>query len=159
MKYQEIDGDLLKLALDGNFDVITHGCNCFCTMGSGIAPQFADKFGADKFPKEDEKYKGDINKLGTIDSKTVIIDNQQLVVVNSYTQYFYGKSYATSTDLPLNYSALSLCLKKINHLFGGKKIGLPKIGCGLAGGDWDIVKKIIKTELSDCYITIVNYKK
>lgn len=28
MKYQEIDGDLIQLALEGNFDVIAHGCNC-----------------------------------------------------------------------------------------------------------------------------------
>lgn len=33
MKY--IIGDLLKLADDGQFDVIVHGCNCFNTMGAG----------------------------------------------------------------------------------------------------------------------------
>ena len=32
-----IKGDLIKLALQGEFDVIVHGCNCFCTMGAGIA--------------------------------------------------------------------------------------------------------------------------
>jgi O-acetyl-ADP-ribose deacetylase (regulator of RNase III) len=34
-----VDGDLIKLALKGEFDVIVHGCNCFCQMGAGIAPQ------------------------------------------------------------------------------------------------------------------------
>ena len=28
MRYEEIQGDLIKLALEGNFDVIAHGCNC-----------------------------------------------------------------------------------------------------------------------------------
>lgn len=33
-----IKGDLIQLALANEFDVIIHGCNCFCTMGKGIAP-------------------------------------------------------------------------------------------------------------------------
>ena len=32
-----ITGDLIKLAQDGVFDVIIHGCNCQNTMGAGIA--------------------------------------------------------------------------------------------------------------------------
>ena len=32
-----IKGDLIKLAQKGKFDIIAHGCNCFCTMGAGIA--------------------------------------------------------------------------------------------------------------------------
>jgi O-acetyl-ADP-ribose deacetylase (regulator of RNase III) len=32
-----IPGDLLRLALDGRFDVIVHGCDCQCQMGKGIA--------------------------------------------------------------------------------------------------------------------------
>jgi O-acetyl-ADP-ribose deacetylase (regulator of RNase III) len=30
-------GDLIQLALNGEFDVIIHGCNCQCVMGKGIA--------------------------------------------------------------------------------------------------------------------------
>ena len=37
-----IDGDLVKEA--ELFDVIAHCCNCFCTMGAGIAPQIKNKF-------------------------------------------------------------------------------------------------------------------
>ena len=32
-----VTGDLLRLALDGRFDVIVRGCNCQCAMGKGIA--------------------------------------------------------------------------------------------------------------------------
>jgi len=38
-------------------------------------------------------------------------------------------------------------------------IGLPKIGAGLAGGDWNRIKEIIKTELTDCKVTVVIYDK
>jgi O-acetyl-ADP-ribose deacetylase (regulator of RNase III) len=31
--------------------------------------------------------------------------------------------------------------------FAGKRIGYPKIGAGLAGGDWSIIEEIIDREL------------
>lgn len=154
MSYQEVDGDLIEFALKGNFEVIAHGCNCFCVMGAGIAPLMAEKFGCNRFPLEDIDKKGDINKLGQIDYKKVF----EIYVVNAYTQYFYGKNHLNETDQPLDYDALRICLRKINHTFKGKKIGLPQIGCGLAGGDWNIVKSIIQSELKDCDVTIVILK-
>jgi hypothetical protein len=47
----------------------------------------------------------------------------------------------TGSTVALDYEALTLCMRKINYTFTGKHIGLPMIGCGLAGGDWNIVKK------------------
>jgi O-acetyl-ADP-ribose deacetylase (regulator of RNase III) len=159
---KEIKGDLIKLALEGNFDVIAHGCNCFCTMGAGIAPKMAKTFGCDEFKYERSIYKGDINKLGCIDYEEGEIKDPQglyfsLFVINAYTQYYYGKN-SPGCERPLDYSALELCMRKINHTFAGKHIGLPKIGCGLAGGQWKIVKGIIEKEFSDCEITVVIYE-
>ena len=82
----------------------------------------------------------------------------KLTVVNSYTQYKYGKNHSDGVQRPLDYEALTLCMRKINETFKGKHIGLPKIGCGLAGGSWDMVKKIIQKELCDCDVTVVIYK-
>ena len=172
MKYTEIEGDLIKLALEGRFDVICHGVNCFCTMGAGIAPKMAKIFGADKFSLEADKYRADLNKLGCIDFKPfhlkegkvhkLGIDPENktpnLFVVNCYTQYSYGKNHKDGVDKPLNYTALRLCMYKINQYFKGKHIGLPLIGCGLAGGDWETVKSIIQQELKDCKVTIVHFK-
>lgn len=143
----EVTGDLIKLSLEGEFDVIAHGCNCFCNMGAGIAPQMAKTFGADRFRLERPSYEGDHNKLGQIDWD----DTMRPTVVNAYTQYGYGRS----KGIPLDYEALTLCMRKINYQFKGKHIGLPRIGCGLAGGDWKRVKQIISTELKDCRVTIV----
>lgn len=148
--WNEVKGDLIAMAKEGLFDVISHGCNCFNTMGAGIAPQFAKAFGADKFPKEKPRFRGDINKLGTIDWKMDF--RSPMVVVNSYTQYTTGGRH------PLDYEALTLCMRKINAKFEGQRIGLPLIGCGLAGGDWDVVKQIMQEELEDCEVTIVHYQ-
>jgi len=34
------------------------------------------------------------------------------------------------------------------------KVGLPKIGAGLGGGDWSIISKIIEEELGEFDVTI-----
>ena len=171
--YKEVKGDLIKLALEGKFEVIAHGCNCFCTMGSGIAVAMKNAFKCDTFDSEAPGLKGDINKLGNIDYEyfTDKIDyirksnpndfncNDILViVVNAYSQYYYGKN-SPGCNQPLDYSALALCLRKINYIFKGKHIGLPQIGCGLAGGDWGLVKEMIQEELTDCDVTVVIYNK
>lgn len=152
--YKEVEGNLITLAKQGAFDVITHGCNCMCNMGAGIAPQMDKAFGCSMYPLEHPATMGDINKLGQIDSRVFKVNGDKpLVVVNSYSQY------VPSVRLkPLDYEALTLCLRKINFKFKGKHIGLPKIGAGLAGGDWDRIKEIIKTELCDCDVTVVIYK-
>ncbi|HPI82859.1 MAG TPA: hypothetical protein PK122_06550, partial [Candidatus Paceibacterota bacterium] len=62
-----IQGDLIELAKQGHFEVITHGCNCQNVMGAGIAVPMKQNFKCDQFPMESLEFKGDINKLGTID--------------------------------------------------------------------------------------------
>lgn len=172
-EYKEVKGNLISLALDGKFDVIAHGCNCFCTMGAGIAISMKNTFNCNTFSMEDQKYKGNINKLGTIDYQTINIplyrtlpeigksrdfSGKDIIVVNAYTQYYYGKN-SPGCEQPLDYSALELCMRKINHIFADKHIGLPQIGCGLAGGQWEIVKGIIQKELQNCNVIVVIYEK
>lgn len=160
MNYNEVTGDLIKMAKAGDFDVIAHGCNCFCTMGAGIAPQMAKAFGADKFQMEGKSYQGDPNKLGCIDfeDKPLLQKGQMVTVVNAYTQYDLGRNHKDKGGkiAPIDYEALTLCMRKMNMYFKDAHIGLPGlIGCGLAGGDPDRVKAIIKNELKDCTVTIV----
>lgn len=167
--YSEVDGDLVKLALEGKFNVVVQGNNCFCTQGSGLAPQFVKAFNTDKFKMEEPQYRGDINKLGTIDYEKqwfpkptpigINFGGFSLYVVNSYTQYNFG-SYREGGDVkaPADYEAITMVMRKLNKVFKGKHIGLPKIGAGLAGGDWEIIKGIIQKELVDCDVTLVNYK-
>lgn len=160
--YEEISGDLIKLAKAGRFDVIAHGCNCFCRMKRGIAPQIASAFGCDRFKLEGARYEGDINKLGQIDYETYTyaygtdehdVTEFDLTIVNAYTQY----QWSTETK-PFDYDAFTLCMRKMNRVFEGMHIGLPQIGSHLAGGDWELIRPIIQRELADCKVTVVIYK-
>jgi O-acetyl-ADP-ribose deacetylase (regulator of RNase III) len=164
-----IKGDLITLAKD--FDVIAHGCNCYNTQKAGIARLMSKHFKTNEYKMEQSQYLGDINKLGTIDYATYFFStgtfvqfkphvtlnrivttepSENVVVVNCYTQYQYG-----AHTLQLDYNALTLCMKKMNRIFIGTKIGLPLIGGGLAGGDKDTILNIFKRTLISVDATIV----
>lgn len=166
-----VDGDLIKLAKQGRFDVIVHGCNCHSKMGAGIAPQMAKAFGCDRFSME--MWGSDINKLGNIDYQTFVLGEKaiwsledaknnrnepELTVVNAYTQFNYGRNHADGAVAPFDYEAFTLCMRKMNKVFEGSHIGMPKIGAGLAGGSWQRIERIIDAELWSCEVTVVNYK-
>lgn len=150
-----VKGDLIKLAQAGEFNVIAHGCNCFCTMARGIAPLMAAAFHVDGYELEAPRYKGDIDKLGRIEGHPF---SPYLRVYNFYTQYHWGLS---GGPIPLDYDALHLCFRKLKmelHQFGVRstaRIGLPKIGCGLAGGDWKVVSTFLDSELGGFDLTVV----
>lgn len=158
---KEVNDNLINMALNGDFDVIAHGCNCFNTQNSGIARSLRDVWEGiyviDCLTK-----KGDYNKLGTYSIFSTNINKNTdkepvaLHVLNCYTQFDYGRDKG---KLYVNYDAIAMCMDKINHHYKGLKIGLPMIGCGLANGDWNIVKKIIETRLKDMDVTIVYLKK
>lgn len=132
---KNVTGDLIELAKEDNFDVIIHGCNCFNTMGAGIAPQIARAFPSAEIT-DNKTIKGDKGKLGTI---SIAYDGRyKLFIINAYTQYDYNPAKS-----PLDYKALGKCFKQIKTMFHDKRIGYPQIGAGLGGGDWNQISKII----------------
>ncbi len=146
-----VEGDLLTLALEGQFDVIVHGCNCFCTMGAGIARAIQEEF-PEAYAADLVTIKGDRNKLGDFSFATVKRDGREITIVNGYTQFhFHGDSVL------VDYHAVQNLCKKIRGLFSGKRIGYPKIGGGLAGGDWQKIASIIDQELAGEDHTLVIY--
>lgn len=152
MKLKYVTGDLIQLALDGQFEVIGHGCNCFVTMGKGIAKGIKQQFPA-AYRADQQTEKGDKHKLGTI----TFAEQHGVMVVNCYSQYGYGGMFGGGPHV--DYDALRHCMKELKERFSGKRIGLPLIGCGLAGGDWHIVREIIATELADEDVTIVRFER
>jgi len=145
-----MEGDLISLAEEGIFDVIIHGCNCFCTMGSGIAKTIKSKY-PQVYKADCETTRGDKVKLGSYSAVTVG-HQSAFVVVNAYTQYSF-----TRKDIDVDYEAVRKIFSLIKQDFAGKRIGYPLIGAGLAGGDWNIIEAIIKQELDGEDHTLVKF--
>ena len=148
-----VSGNLVSLALRGNFDIILHCANCFNTMGKGIALEIKHVF-TEAYAADCRTVKGDYGKLGDCSyARVEVINNKSLIVINGYMQYNYGKG------LHLDYQAVQKVLVSINTYFKGARIGLPKIGCYNAGGDWTIVEKLISDTLVDLDVTVVVLEK
>lgn len=135
-------GDLLQKASAGEFDVIIHGCNCFCTMGAGIAKTVKQVFPS-AYQADVATAAGDKAKLGTYSTAQVEVNHKALIIINAYTQYQWR-----GAGRKADYEAIRHVFRLVKQHYAGKRIGYPAIGAGLAGGDWSIIAAIIDEELA-----------
>ena len=152
-------GDLLieVKAESGIAKLIDHGTNCQGSFNSGFAGQLRRIY-----PEAREEYlrayDNNLIKLGGITS----VGNDYLRIINANTQEFYGRVENTQY---VSYQAVKRCFSEVNDVavsmletivvddYGVDdeiktgQVHIPHIGCGLAGGDWDIILKIILEEI------------
>lgn len=145
-------GCFLEALENGEVDAIAHGVNCQGGFGSGIAGQIAKIY-----PEVKESYLRQFDfgwGLGQVDG---VKTDSGKYVFNCATQFEYGydgKKY-------VNYGAVYECLKYVRNFCKNRDIkvlGLPRIGCGLAGGDWNVVKALIE-EIFDGSMEVIIYEK
>lgn len=134
---KDIIDKLIGESKDTTF-VLMHGCNCMNNMGAGLAKTIAWKWSAADV-KDKQTTKGDRAKLGTYTSVNI---SNRLIIANVYSQYAYGHG------LHCDYAALQdglLAVKRdMSANIDDVAFVIPEyIGCGLAGGDIDIVKPMI----------------
>lgn len=155
MIIQEIKGNLL----DTDLKYIAHGVNCQNRMGSGVAKAILTHYPNVK--SEYHKFYEEVIMSPHIKSRNDLLGIVQPVevrggktVFNLFTQENYGYDDKVYVD----YSAIRKCfdilLEKCDYV---DKIAIPRIGCGLAGGDWDIVKQIINESVGDRVEVFVYY--
>lgn len=144
-----VPGDLIAMAKNGEFDVIIHGCNCFCSMAGGCAAQIAKEL-PEAAIEDHGTIQGDLTKMGTYTEATVM-GVKQFTVINAYTQYFPG------FQADFDYNSLIKVLKAVVRDFNGQRIGLPWIGCGIAGASKQIVEAIIEETMMYQDVTIVEF--
>lgn len=151
-------GDLLEAFEKGDVNIMVHGVNTKGKMNSGIAKQIRAKY-----PSVFKSYKESLERseilckdpLGSINR--VGIDNK--IILNMFTQPDYGYDGDRYVDYEAIYNGFKTLINHYGH--PSNKIGIPKIGAGLAGGDWDIIEIIINgifTE-NDIYCYVLEEKK
>jgi O-acetyl-ADP-ribose deacetylase (regulator of RNase III) len=129
---KRMKGNLLDLAEAGHFNIIVQGCNCFNTMGSGIAREIRERYPA-AYEADCKTTPADYTKLGNY---TVML-GKGFNIINAYTQYNFNKG--RDTNDVFEYLAFDLILQKLAHQYPDCNFGFPYIGMGLAGGDPDTI--------------------
>jgi O-acetyl-ADP-ribose deacetylase (regulator of RNase III) len=123
------------------FGYIVHFVNCKGTWGAGLAAQLKQKY-PEAFRQYKEHlethYKGE-EFLALGDAIFCPIEKGNKTIISCFTQYDTGV-----TSRKTEYSAVFQCLKQFGTL-GNNSVYIPHgVGCGLGGGDWNIVSKIIE---------------
>ncbi len=136
-----LERDALAALMGGEIDVLVHGCNCFHTMGRGIARAIADQF--PQALTADRATPGGLKaKLGTYSRADVTLDSGRTVtIVNAYTQFRYGTD---PLHVHADFKAIREVFTAIARDFHDKRIGLPMIGAGNANGPWSTISRIIE---------------
>lgn len=126
--------------LDSDERFIAHGCNCEGVMGAGIA-----KYIAERYPEVYEAYKLEIARRafvpGVSQPVQTLVGNRW--VFNLATQQAPGRD-GNYWFVTLAFGNLvEQCIRNGVH-----RVGIPRIGCGIAGLDWDAVAWCIEGVLS-----------
>lgn len=157
MSFKYKVGDLIEAAKSGEINVFAHGANCYCTMGSGIAPLIKEAF-PKMYAADLKTEKGDKSKLGTC--TMAFLNGGSLAGFNLYSQYGYNRRKQGLRDLDYNalYDSMVEMKKLLQSYTDGPmdtyRIGFPKLGAGLAGGDWNVIEAMIKSVFWDCDVTV-----
>lgn len=128
--------------------IICHVCNDIGAWGAGFVMALSKKWSQ---PERMYINLEHINgyELGNVQYVQVEFD---ITIANMIAQHGVR---SLNNEKPIQYDALRLALKNVfsyaKHL--NATVHMPRIGSGLAGGDWTIIEKIIKEEaLVDVYV-------
>lgn len=156
-----VNGDLLQ----SNLPLIAHQTNCLGVMGAGIAKAIKNKWGIvyTQYVDKCRHYNYSKELLGKC-QVCVTEDTPIKFVANLFGEYSFTESVAPFENRHTDYDALKEALLHLKAVCGNTEIteiGIPyKLGCGLAGGDWDGVVYPMLQELfaNDSTITLYIYK-
>jgi len=157
----EVEGDVLEALVDGDIDVLAHGVNCCDAFGSGIAGQIAREF-----PHVKEAYHRKYSKYGIALGEVDIVPvTTSYAIANCATQQLCGgEPKKQPLEMYCSYDAIKECMIELREKYKcmDTSIGMPYIGAGLAGGNWNTIKSIItevfeKSNSIDVYL--YKYKK
>lgn len=153
-------GDATQPELIPNkINMICHCCNTIGAWGAGFVVSLGNKYPIAKLKYQttiDEAKKTRKNLLGTV-AYVKVTETPDLIVAHLFGQSsIYQKSDGTP---PVDYNAIVCGFNNIICDLNGKgcAIHMPRIGCGLAGGDWSKIEDIINQTLIKAGIDVIVY--
>lgn len=144
-------GDATVPAVAGN-TVIAHVCNDRGGWGRGFVMAISRRW-----PQPERDYRGWSRtpefRLGAV---RVVQVEATTWVANMVAQHGYRSA---NNPTPLRYEALEECLNTLATYAArfDSSVHMPRIGCGLAGGNWDEIRPIIDRTLMAANIVTTVY--
>jgi O-acetyl-ADP-ribose deacetylase (regulator of RNase III) len=151
-----VKGDATKPQGDGR-KIIAHVCNDEGGWGAGFVlavdklssqPRISYRMAYDHWTKEEGLT---FIPLGWTQLDYV---GNNIYVANMVAQH----RTIRSVEKPICYKSLEVCLEKVakSAIALDATVHMPRIGCGLAGGDWNVVESIINRTLTlrDVHVTV-----
>lgn len=145
-------GDATTPSIQGN-KIIAHICNDIGAWGKGFVLAVSKRWSE---PENEYKkwYKDGTNfELGEVQFIQVSVD---IYVANMIGQRDIRRG---KSGQPIRYEAVDKCLEKVGEkaIELAASIHMPRIGCGLAGGKWEEIEKLINRNISSKGIAVYVY--
>ena len=147
MSIKIVNGDLL----DATESILGHQVNCQGVMGSGIALALRERHRG-LFPRYKQFCGGGVTPDSLL-GRCQLVSCEGKIIANLFGQLSYGRGRIRYTD----YGSLETALTELKEIakFNNLSVALPfNIGCGLANGDWHIVREIISEAFIDYEVTL-----
>ena len=151
--------------LDTPIKLIAHQVNCQGVMGGGVARQIKERY-PEIYQNYQEKLKNYVKRTGRRPlglSFNLTTEDNTHTIMNIFGQDFYGrdKQYTDYKALFKGFVDSITDYRDINKFNSDVQIPIAipyNIGCGLAGGDWSIVEKILKEIEVKYNVIFIAYK-
>nr|WP_294784101.1 macro domain-containing protein [uncultured Flavobacterium sp.] len=134
--------------------IIVHVCNDIGAWGKGFVMAISKRWKTpEKQYREWFKSKTDF-ELGKVQFVRV---EEDLWVANLIGQHKINKD--ENGGAPIRYNAIEVGLKAVSDFAktNNASVHMPRIGCGLAGGKWEMIEPIIVQTLSNNDIDVIVY--
>lgn len=157
MSLQYVLGDATCPAGPGP-KILVHICNDIGAWGRGFFLPLSRRY-----PETELRYKAWAQgqeavpfALGQVQFVRVLPD---LEVANLIGQHDIARKGQALAQPPVRYEAIREGLGRVRAQArrAGASVHMPRIGAGLAGGDWSVMERIIHEELVDHGLTVVVY--
>ncbi|MGE7840657.1 macro domain-containing protein [Lysinibacillus sp. NPDC093712] len=146
-----VKGDILNT----DKEIIGHQVNCLGVMGAGLAKQIKSKYSETFFEYKKICDEHTDNREDLMGHVYMAHNSNGKIIANIFSQLDVGRN-----ERKTDYKKLKEGLKKVckyakeNNL----SVALPyRIGCGLAGGNWNIVYKIIDSVFEEYEVTLYEF--
>jgi len=128
-------------------DILAHGCNCRGGFGSGVAKGMAHNH-----RKARDQYLAKFIREGWNLGDVQFVSSGNKWIANCATQDAYLPRGVCHAD----YDAICEAMNTVKA-FAQKNdmtIAMPKIGAGLAGGDWGVIEEVLMDVFHDYDVTV-----